>query len=574
MLRRKRVRCRNGETEIAMLELSQALKRLNIKRLVLQIHDPAFPSAADEDVGRGSPNSSGAADFIRFLQQFGFNGIQFGPQGQTARSTPCPYDGRLFPHDFRSVALKPLVEDSYWRGILGRETLDGIVHARPAGTYRTHHEYAWDEVSAALDEAFACFCARGESKAEVDVDFASFCESNKSWLTKNHLGDVDQKAAFPQFVLDRQRQVLRASFPELSFYGDLQIGMSRDDAQEFASLFHPDYLMGAPPSRTNPEGQPWGYAVFHPSQIESGNAQAFLRQRVQRMLSGFDGVRIDHPHGLVCPWVYRRDVQPPHVGVRSGSRLHESPAVAGHPELAGFAIATADQIDKSGEPFGEAWVNDLTDEQVKRYSVLIDVVLDCVCEAGGDMTSDVACEVLSTLPYPLRRVMEHHGLGRFRVVQKAKLDTPEDVYRIEQACPNDWIMMGNHDTPPIWMLARGWCDGRRGHDWGEYLAERLTVAETDRPEFVRRLASDPGELVHALFAAILASNAQHVSVFFTDLLGMSGFYNSPGVVNDTNWTLRVPPDFLSQYKSRCQNGQALDVARCARAAVEAVERRD
>ena len=75
-----------------MLELSQALKRLKVKRLVLQIHDPAFPSAADEDVGRGSPNSSGAADFIRFLQQFGFNGIQFGPQGQTARSTPCPYD--------------------------------------------------------------------------------------------------------------------------------------------------------------------------------------------------------------------------------------------------------------------------------------------------------------------------------------------------------------------------------------------------------------------------------------------------------------------------------------------------
>jgi 4-alpha-glucanotransferase len=556
-----------------MLELNQALKRLNIKRLVLQIHDPGFPSTEDEDVGRGSPNSSGAADFIRFLQQMGFNGIQFGPQGQTARSSPCPYDGRLFSHDFRSVALTPLVEDSYWRGILSRETLDGIVKGCPPGNYRTHHEYAWDEVSAALDEAFACFCARGESGAQVDVDFASFCESNSTWLVNNDGESVDARAAFPQFVLDRQRRVLRANFLELSFYGDLQIGMARDDAQEFASLFHPDYLMGAPPSRTNPEGQPWGYAVFHPANIESGAAQTFLRRRVQRMLSGFDGVRIDHPHGLVCPWVYRRDVQPPHVGVRSGSRLHESPEVAEHPELADFAIATADQIDDSGEPYGEGWITDLTDEQVRRYSVLIDVVLDCVREAGGDMTSDVACEVLSTLPYPLRRVMEHHGLGRFRVVQKAKLDTPEDVYRIDQACPNDWIMMGNHDTPPIWMLARGWCDGRRGLDWGEYLADRLTIAEASRAEFVRRVASDPGELVHSLFSAILASNAQHVSVFFTDLLGMSGFYNSPGVVNDTNWTLRVPPDFAAQYEQRCREGRALDVERCARTAVESLGRR-
>jgi len=233
------------------------------------------------------------------------------------------------------------VEDTYWRGILSRKTLDGIVQAKPAGDYRTHHEYAWDEVSAALDEAFACFRARGESDAEVDGDFAAFCETHHSWLAKSGAGVVDAKAAFPQFVLDRQRRVLRSRFSELSFYGDLQIGMARDDAQEFASLFHPDYLMGAPPSRTNPEGQPWGYAVFHPAQIESGNAQAFLRRRVQRMLSGFDGVRIDHPHGMVCPWVYRRDVQPPHVGVRSGTRLHESPNVTEHSELADFAIATA-----------------------------------------------------------------------------------------------------------------------------------------------------------------------------------------------------------------------------------------
>ncbi|MDA1161624.1 MAG: 4-alpha-glucanotransferase [Planctomycetota bacterium] len=555
-----------------MSSLNQARERLNIKRLVLQIHDPAFPAQDDEDTGRGSPYSNGAVEFLNFLQKLGFNGIQFGPQGQTARATPCPYDGQLFPHDFRSIALKPLVDDPYWRGILSKDTLERIVQGRPPGTHRTHHQYAWDELSSALDEAFACFRVRGETTKDVDSDFAAFCAANESWLAKNDDGSVDARTAFSQFVLDRQRRVLRNAFPDLSLYGDLQIGMSRDDANEFASLFHPDYLMGAPPSRTNPEGQPWGYAVFHPEQIELGHAQAFLRSRVQRMLSGFDGIRIDHPHGMVCPWVYSRDVTPPHVAVRSGSRLHESPNIAGHPGLADFAIARADQIDGSIDPFGEGWVKDLTDDQVRRYSVLMDVVLDCVREAGGDLTSDVACEVLSTLPYPLRRVMELHRLGRFRVVQKTQLDRPDDVYRIEQARPDDWIMMGNHDTPPIWLLARGWCDGRRGVDWGEYLAEQLAVPEARRAAFVRRVASDPGELVHALFAAILTSKAQHVSVFFTDLLGMTGFYNSPGVVNDTNWTLRVSPDFASRYERKCRDGLALDMARCVELAVETVSR--
>lgn len=551
---------------------SKVAERLNIKRLVLQIHDPAFPSGEDEDTGRGSPYSSGAEEFIRFLQQLGFNGLQFGPQGQTARATPCPYDGRLFPHDFRSVALKPLVEEPYWRGILSRDTLDRIVQGKPPGTHRTHHQYAWDEISAALDETYACFRARGGCDADIDTDFAVFCAHNDAWLAKDGSGHVDAAAAFPQFVLDRQRQRLRESFSQLSFYGDLQIGMARDDAQEFASLFHPDYLMGAPPSRTNPDGQPWGYAVFHPEQVELGHAQAFLKRRVQRMLSGFDGIRIDHPHGMVCPWVYRRDVSPPDSAVRSGSRLHESPAVNDHPELARFAIAEAGQIDDTTEPYGESWVTNLTGDQVEQYSVLLDVVLDCVRQAGGDMTSDVACEVLSTLPYPLRRVMERHNLGRFRVVQKAALDKPDDVYRIEQACPNDWIMMGNHDTPPIWMLAHAWCDGGRGHDWGEYLAEQLSISMAERADFVRRVASDPGELVHSMFAAILASQAQHISVFFTDLLGMTGFYNSPGVVNDTNWTLRVPQDFARQYEKKCREGLALDVSRCVQLALKAMDR--
>lgn len=548
---------------------TEAKRKLGISRLVLQIHDTSFPARADEDTGRGSPYSEGAADFLRFVQKLGFDGIQFGPQGQTDRGNPCPYDGRLFPHDFLSVALKPLAEDDYWGGILSQRTLQQILGGRPLGTGRSHHRFAWDEVSAALFEAVACFRARGDADAPLDRDFRTFVADNEDWLPRDFGGGVSIGEAFPQFVLHCQRQVLRKRFPDLRFYGDFQIGINPVDAQQFAHLFHPDYAVGAPPSRTNPEGQPWGYAVLHPDRIADGSAQQFLKRRVERLLSGLDGIRIDHPHGLVCPWVYRRDQHPASEAVRAGARLYESPADAGHPELAAFAIARPDQINPSVSTYDSNHVSDLDDEQVDRYSMLIDVVLDCVRAAGGDLSSDVACEVLSTLPYPLQRVMERHGLGRFRVIQKAALDKPDDGYRIEHAEPGDWIMLGNHDTPPIWLLARGWCGGNHGRDWAEYLADQLAVPAADRADFLARTSTEPGELVHALFAAMLASRAAHVSVFFPDLLGLTAFYNRPGVINETNWTLRVPPTFEADYAATCQQNAALDLTRCFTLALQA-----
>ena len=61
--------------------------------------------------------------------------------------------------------------------------------------------------------------------------------------------------------------------------------------------------------------------------------------------------------------------------------------------------------------------------------------------------------VLSTWPFPLRAVMNRYGLGRFCVTQKGDLTRADDVYRSENATDRDWIMVGNHDTRPIWRVA-------------------------------------------------------------------------------------------------------------------------
>ena len=84
-------------------EIVEALRLLEKDRLVLAIHDASFPAAANEDIGRGSPYANGGTDFLRFARRLGFNGIQFGPQGQTSRDDPSPYDGTLFSRNILSI---------------------------------------------------------------------------------------------------------------------------------------------------------------------------------------------------------------------------------------------------------------------------------------------------------------------------------------------------------------------------------------------------------------------------------------------------------------------------------------
>jgi 4-alpha-glucanotransferase len=252
--------------------------------------------------------------------------------------------------------------------------------------------------------------------------------------------------------------------------------------------------------------------------------------------------------------------------VQTGARLYSTPDDPRHPVLAKYAIARPEQLDRRQPSHADGWVRELDRDQVARYSMLVDLVVEL--QAAHDRRPDaIACEVLSTLPYPVRRVMERHGLGRFRVTQKINLSDPADVYRIERAAPEDWIMMSTHDTPTVWQLAQSWCDGGQGAAWGKYLSEQL-AAPALHEELASQAAHHPGQLVHMLFSAMLASRARHVVVFFPDLLGMTQRYNEPGVISQSHWTLRVPNDFESYYDERRRAGAALDITRCFRMALD------
>jgi 4-alpha-glucanotransferase len=382
---------------------------------------------------------------------------------------------------------------------------------------------------------------------------AAACATRRRELRSKH-GDEIARYAFGQLLAHEQHHAFRRWMRELGLrlYGDLQIGISQRDEWSQQTLFLPGYAMGAPPSRTNPEGQAWHCPVFDPLLYQvsgrPGPVVEFLSARMDKMFAEYDAVRVDHPHGLVCPWVYRIDEPDPQVAVQHGARLRSSPDLPDHPELARFAIAGREQLnpDPRTPRFADDWVAELSEAQVDAHGVLFEALVASARRKGRD-ASALVCEVLSTLPYPLARVLERYGLGRFRVTQKADPSRSSDVYRSENARPADWIMIGNHDTPSIWRLLDDWRRTRRLEERARYLAGRLALQPAERAGMVERMVREPTFLAQAQFADLFAGPARNVMIFFSDLFGIREIYNRPGTVSEENWNLRLPRHYRTVY---------------------------
>ena len=241
-----------------------------------------------------------------------------------------------------------------------------------------------------------------------------------------------------------------------------------------------------------------------------------------------------------------------------GARLLETPASAEHPSLAELAVVGPEQIDPSVPAYDDAHVLGVTAAQLTEYERLVEVIMDCARE-GGRTANDVLCEVLSTCPAPLAAVMKEYGLSRFRVTQKASTVDPDDGYRGENAEPRDWIMLGNHDTPPLRAVVERWSREGGVPARAAYLAMRLEPDIARQASVAAALGSEPRKLALGMFADLFVGPATNVLVFFADVFGETATYNVPGVISDSNWRLRVPGAFREVYAARLARGEAMDV---------------
>jgi 4-alpha-glucanotransferase len=554
-----------------------ALGRLGVDRFVLSIHQASFP-AGEDDVGVGTPYSARALDFARFARSLGFDGIALGPAGKTSRSNPSPYDATALSRNPLHIALGALTAsgDGPWCNALDPAEIAAARRGVPSsGSYVD----AFDAHRALLDRAIerATSRAGGELERRLDRFRQPWLDRERAFEESASLLGTDDWQAWPaepprsreagrrfeleQLLVHEQHEGYREALRDigLRLYADLAIGMSHRDRYLYADRFLRGYVMGAPPSRTNPDGQPWGYPVLDPEGLAKGKARDFVLERVAKLFAEHDGLRIDHPHGWVCPWVYRADTPDPGAAVRAGARLFESPDLQDHPELARFARVGADQLDRSLPRHADGWVRELRQDQLARYAVVVDLFVEHARRVGAD-PRDIQVEVLSTCPRPLAEVLARHRLGRFRVTQKAKVDDPTDVYRSDRASPEDWIMMGNHDTPPLALVIDRWRERDEAASRARYLAARL-AHDADPAAAAARLEAEPGALATAMLADLFLGPARQVLVFWADLFGERRLYNRPGEPHAENWSLRVPADFETARAIAIARGDAPSIER-------------
>lgn len=582
--------------------LREALRTLGIDRLALGVHESAFP-AGDLDCGHGSAHAAGDS-MLSFVRALGFDVLQLGPGGQVSDGIASPYDCTAFARNLlrldavaltadedrllsrdevvaanasasasvraeraeparARIVLRRLVELAYSRFRRLRDERPEHPAAQGLARFRAEaHE--WIE----RDALYEVLVARsgGEDADRLDPAMQSLFAADADAVARRRqiahdAAESIERVVFAQWLLDRQALALlaRARAHGLALFGDLQIGWSPRDRLLHREAFASGWLLGAPPSRTNRSGQAWGYPVLDPDQLDDVGSPArrtFARQ-LHWLLRCHDGLRIDHPHGLVCPWIYREHAADPIAAVQQGTRAFASPDRE-DPDLRRWAIAGVDDLDRTLPRYADGWVRRLEPAQVGRYSRLFDAVLHAAA-ARGLGTRDLAVEVLSTCPTPLREVLRRHGLGRFVVTQKADPERSDDVYRTDRAGPQDWVMLGNHDTTPIYAVAARWLADGSATARATYLAGRLEPDPAERAATARRFCASAGALVQAHLADLFLGPARNVFVYFTDLFGELEPFNRAGIVHEDNWRRRLPPDYRAEYRRRRLAGRALDL---------------
>jgi 4-alpha-glucanotransferase len=585
-----------------------ALKTLGIRRFVLGVHVSAFPRSA-WDAGYGAPLSPAGRRLLAFAARLGFTALQLGPSGQISTINVSPYDGSAFARNPWSLGLEELSTEEF-ANLLPRDAIERL-ELGPNGGTRIEPKRSQRTVHDALEMCRARLAELRNTHPDHPLlrDLDRFRLEQAPWLDLNAAYEAvservdddptrlssDERALFdPGTVGRRHRTALRAAcapaierselaqylchvqharFRELArehgltLWGDLHVGFSHRDRFLYENCFTPRWLLGAPPSRTNPDGQPWGHPVLDPDQLDHAGSPArqLLDRRFRKLLSEYDGIRIDHPHGLVCPWIYRASDPDAYRAVHLGARAFETPD-SDDADLARWAIARRGDLDPTGRaPYADDRVRHLDDAQVTRYARAFDLL---AILAGNRPLRDVfAAEVLSTCPYPLQRVLSRHGLGRFRVTQKADPTRDDDVYRTEHARPEDWLMLGTHDTAPVFAVADEWLRNGGAQARAEYLAARLIGDAAERDAAALQIASSPGELLCAHLADLFVSRAENVFVFIGDLFGEHEPFNRAGIIHPDNWTARLPDDFEAVYAARLREGRALDIAAALRIAL-------
>jgi 4-alpha-glucanotransferase len=310
-----------------------------------------------------------------------------------------------------------------------------------------------------------------------------------------------------QWIAHEQWQKARQQSPGLRVSGDFPFGVAADSADVWANqdLFSFDGSVGAPPDAFSKDGQNWELPVYRWNVMRE-RGYAWFGARARRASDLFDLFRVDHVVGLFRSWVFPRDGRAPH-------------------------------FEPPDEP-----------AQIAQGEAVLRTVM-----SGG---AGVIAEDLGTIPDFVRDTLGELGLPGYRVMRWERFwDEPGQPFILPAAYPRLSVATtGTHDTE---TLEAWW----QGADEPERQAA-LSVAATawrDQPPPAGAGDSLPPAVRDALLEVLFACGSDLLTLPIQDVFGWADRINVPALIDDTNWTWRLPwhVDALDTQPDAVERQQAL-----------------
>ncbi len=475
---------------------------------------PLFSLRTEGDLGRGEIMQM--APMADFALRTGNRAIQLLPLDESAPGEASPYSA------LSVFAIDPLYISADQLAGVGRLAIRQARKRLPPARRRVARaQYAAVKMEL-LKRAFTHFAARAPAREKRALK--DFAEDNSYWLSdyalfralkdrfefrswecwpgglarredgalasaRRELAEGVARYSYFQFVAHRQWQSVRKYAGERGVLigGDLAFSPARDSAEVWArqEMFDLSRTVGAPPDAFSATGQRWGLPMPDWARMRA-EGFGIWRARVRHARALYDILRIDHVVGLYRTFSFAAE--------------------------AGASGTFVPEDEEAQRAQGEAVIRAIKEE------------------APGAL---IIAEDLGVIPPWVRESLNSLGVPGYKVMRWERENWHSPGERFVSPAnypPLSLAATGTHDTETL----AAW--------WREQPGE-------ERVKFIRSLnldgrVSPRAPLVPPALDAVLetfyAAPSMLAVVPVQDLFGWTARINRPGVVNDSNWTYRLP----------------------------------
>jgi 4-alpha-glucanotransferase len=300
---------------------------------------------------------------------------------------------------------------------------------------------------------------------------------------RQRLEDAILYYQYLQWLADMQWRRARKDCGRVGIFGDFPFMVSGHSADVWSRQhqFRIDASVGVPPDAFSETGQDWGLPVYRWDALQQDD-YAWLRQRARRCTDLYDGFRVDHLVGFYRTYVRERD-----------GRKYFTPA----------------------------------DEPAQTAQG------ECVLALLRERGARIIAEDLGVVPDFVRASMARIHVAGLKVLRwEREWHAPGQPFRRPAEYPAESVAIsGTHDTE---TLAEWWdgADWTERHLCSEIPGLREAGCTADR--------SFDDRIRDALLQALFSAGSDILILPFQDLFGWRDRVNVPAVVNDENWTWRLP----------------------------------